>query len=409
MKTTARRKLRVLMIPTGNSGVAYWRLYNPWVGFHRKSLADCRVLWWRKDITDALHPWQVQVDDPLYMFRITEEMNAYAKTADVIVIQGVQTPAALALFYALKDAYPTTPLITEMDDDVTWTPDTHPAAQSYNPFSDLTHTALKQIRQSDGLIVSTPWLAEVYAEHNARAFVVPNAIDFQTWGRAKVKAKPGIRIGWAGGASHTADLKLIEPAVREILNKNRNVRFVFVHCCPDFLRTIPGVEAVDKWARIDHYPTFLARLDLDIGMAPLVDNLFNRCKSNLRWLEYSALGIPTVASNVGHFKQTLRHGKDALLADKPEDFAPLLQSLIDDAKTRRSLGAAARERVRQDFNIDKVAEDYVTVLENFVAEGVTKEPLPMSQTKHELAAAAMKPLEVNPGELVDAGPTEGGL
>lgn len=403
---TARQKLKVLMIPSGNSGVAYWRMYNPWVGLHRQDLADCRVLWWRKDIVDALHPWQLGLDDAMTMVRITQEMNAYARTADVIVIQGVQTPAALALFYALKDAYPRTPILTEMDDDVTWTPAEHPASQSYSPFSGLTHTAIQQIKQSDGLIVSTPWLAEVYGEHNDRIEVVPNAIDFNVWGKAKGRSRPGIRIGWAGGASHAEDLRLIEPAIRELTAKNRNVRFVFVHCCPDFLRSIPGVEAVDKWARIDHYPKFLAGLDFDIGLAPLVDNLFNRCKSNLRWLEYSALGIPTVASNVGHFKQTLRNGQDALLADKPEDFAPLIQSLIDDAKARRALGRRAKDRVVRDFNVDTVAKHYAEVLERFVEQGTSKEPLPMSD------AAALETAKIAPAPapgLVDAGPAEARL
>jgi hypothetical protein len=37
---------------------------------------------------------------------------------------------------------------------------------------------------------------------------------------------------------------------------------------------------------------------MDLLIAPLVDNPFNRCKSNIKWLEFSALGIPMAGQNI---------------------------------------------------------------------------------------------------------------
>ena len=46
------------------------------------------------------------------------------------------------------------------------------------------------------------------------------------------------------------------------------------------------------------YPEKLASLGLDLALAPLEDNLFNRCKSNLKFLEYGACGYPVIASDI---------------------------------------------------------------------------------------------------------------
>lgn len=396
-------KLNVLMIPTTNSGVVYWRMYNYWMGLHRNGLADCHVLWWRKDITEDPHPWEMGLDEGISEWRITKELQDWVRKADIVVIQAVHSPRSLGLFQALKDLCPNTPIITEMDDDVTWTPANHPASTHYNPTMPLVGIAIEQLKLSDGLFVTTPWLKEVYSEYNDSICLAPNGIDFGAWGKIKPQNRSGIRIGWSGGASHYDDLKLIEPTIRYLSDKYRDIKFIFMHYCPDFLRGIKGVVHINKWARIDRYPKAIASQDFDIGIAPLADNLFNRCKSNLRWLEYSALGIPTVASNVGHFKQTLVNGQDAILVDNPSDFTHAIVGLVDDSSARKALALRANERVRKDFNIDKLSLDYAKNLEQFVNIGVKKTPSPILDQK--TMPADLQPLAED-GVLVEGGTLE---
>ena len=361
-------KKKVLMIQTSNSGVAYWRLYNFWKAMHRNNLADCRVLWWQKDMRQV-HNWQSDIVDPMYMARMTGEMNAYARESDVVVFQSLHTEAALSVFYALKDAYPRIPIVSESDDDITDTPTYNPAFAGYRPGGIFLGRQLAQFKHSDAMIVSTPYLREVYEDYNPNIYAIPNCIDNELWGKVNHKKKPGIRIGWAGGASHDEDLRIVEPVVHEILDKHQDVTFVFVHGIPQFLKNIERVECVRKFARIDKYPQHLASQGIDIGLAPLVDNKFNRAKTNLRWLEMAALGIPTVASRVGHFAQTTNDGIDILMCDSPEDFTRNLSRLITNRDLRKSIGKAAHVRVQTDFNVDNVVREYVRVLEEVIARG----------------------------------------
>lgn len=320
------------------------------------------------------HEWETDIVNPLYMHRITAEMNTYAREADVIVFQMVHVESSLRTIYALKDAYPDTPILAEIDDDITYTPEYNPATKVYFPGSPFTDVALKQFRNSDGMIVSTPYLKEVYSEYNEHIYVVPNSIDLELWDKAKRISKPGIRIGWAGGANHEKDLAMLENIIPRIVGKYPHARFVLVHGVPHSIRKLNGVETIYKFARVDRYPQHIANQGWDIAMAPLIPNSFNYGKSNLRWLEAAALGIPCVASKVGHFAETIRHGQDGLLAETEEEFERHLEALITNKKLRRAIGMAARQRIATDFNVDNVAQQYAEFLHEVVKRGPVKSP-----------------------------------
>lgn len=368
-----KKKRKVLFIQCSNSGVAYWRGYAFWIAAHRTNAADWHMLWWQKDLRE-IHPWQIDVADAVYAARIVKELEAYAITADAIICQMVHTPDALAMLEALKIRCPLTPILAEIDDDITDTPSYNPAFGAYKPGGEFCSRALDQFRQADAMIVSTPHLAEVYREYNKHIYVVPNSIDFGLWGKVRRSRRRGLTIGWAGGASHDEDLRIAEPAIHAILKDFPETRFILVHGAPAFLRGVPRVEHVRKWAPILRYPQHLASQGFDIGIAPLVDNKFNRGKSNLRWLEYSALGVPCVASRVGNFAETIKDGVDGLLAGSPLEFEDCLRRLVSDRRLRSAIGRRAQDRAGKDFNMDKTLVRYMDAIDEVIARGVVKLP-----------------------------------
>lgn len=390
--------LKVLFVQTSNSGIAYWRLYNFAQAMARRGLAQASVLWWQKKLNET-HPWEREVVDPQYRARILSEMNAYVREADVIVFQMVHTLAALDVFYSVREAYPDKLLCMELDDNIVSTPEYNPASPFYAPGTEFRRLAIAQMKAADAVIVTTPYLAELYTEFNPHCVVIPNAIDSALWGRVRRKSKGGVRIGWAGGASHTEDLELLRPAVERVLDEHPEAVFVFVHGVPEFFKGKQRIETVYSWAHIHRYPQHLADQDFDIGLAPLVDNAFNRGKSNLRWLEYSALGIPTVAAKVGHFAQTITHGVDGLLCETRPQYWDAIDTLIRDRKARKEMGKAAARRVATAFDVDAIAGQYVEALREIVARGPVGEvpPAPDIPLKaHQMVGMALE--EEAPGE-----------
>lgn len=352
------------MVMCGNAGTAYWRMYNWWEAAHRTGKAAAHVLGWDKKEKGAA-PWQYQIGDPQHQPRLFGMLYSAGQQADAIVFQRVETEQALTTFYAMRDQFPNKPILSEIDDDLTDIAAYNMASEHIKPGSEPTRLALAQFKNSDGLIVSTPYLQEVYSEYCPHIYVAPNSIDLVRWGKAQRKKRPGIRIGWVGGATHAEDLRLLESVIPAVTSKNKDVRFVFVSSAiPDFIKAIPGVEVVEKWSEILNYPTHIAKQDFDIGVAPLRDNKFNRAKSNLRWLEYGALGIPCVASRVGHFAQTINDGEDGLLAATSADFIKHLDALVADSKLRKRIGQAAKARIERDFNVDRNLDIYIEAIED---------------------------------------------
>ena len=359
--------LKVLMVPTTNSGVSWYRQWTWAVAAHRTRTMFAECLWWNAAQNETA-PWEVDVDEPQYRSRILNELNAKARMADVVVFQMVHTMAALNVFLALKEAYPHIPVLAEIDDNILSTPTYNPASNCYDPGMKFRDLAVQQFRAADGMIVSTPYLKELYSDFNDNIYVVPNSLDFKVWDRVQRRKHSGIKIGWAGGASHDEDLRIVEPVIHKLLEKYRDLRFTFVHGGSIF-RNIPRVECVDKFSRVDKYPAFLGARGWDIGIAPLVDNAFNRGKSNLRWLENAGLRTPCVASNVGHFAETINRGKDGLLCDDEEDWIEHLSYLIENKKARKEMGNNAYLRVRADFNTDTSVKAYQSILRQVVEKG----------------------------------------
>ena len=367
--------LNALFIPTLNSGTVFWRMYNPVLGATRNGAFGANLLWWQRGLTNN-HPWQDEVMTNQFRARILGEMEAGVRSADVTVMGMVHTPAGLTTMCGMRECFGK-PVVVEADDNVLSCPTYNPASKFYNPDSQLRKVAVAQMREADAVIVSTPYLKEVYSEFNDNIYVLPNSIDFEAWNRAPRKRNKGkITIGWVGGATHNDDLLIVAPAVEYLTSKYPQVEFIFGHGMHPNFRGKKNVRWIEKFARIDKYPQLVAGMGMDIGMAPLVDNAFNRAKSNLRWLEYSALGVPTVASNVGHFKETITDGVDGLLCDTPDDFINRLEELINNTAKRKELGRNAYNKVLSDFNINNTSVKYGEVFGEIIDRGQIKRAVP---------------------------------
>lgn len=367
--------MNVFMIPTAGSSVMYWRIQGFVESAWRTGLASFKNELWIKDL-HQIHPWQGRITDgdeydPIFIRQFVPMVESGCIQADAIVFQYAHTEGALELFDAIKIKFPRLPILLEIDDNILSVPTYNEAFESFDPGAETRRRVIAQLRAADGVIVSTPYLKEIYSEFNAHIYVVPNSIDFKKWDKLKGKRKPGVRIGWAGGAGHDGDFEPIAGALKRILEKHKDARLVLVNGpskngLPEYLKGVERIEHRATWTPILKYPKMLADMDFDIGIAPLVDSAFNRGKSNLKWLENSALGIPTVAANVGHLAETIRNGVDGFLCDDENEFYLALDVLISDKKRRKAVGLAANDRARKDFNIDTVTAHYIACISEVI-------------------------------------------
>ena len=152
---------------------------------------------------------------------------------------------------------------------------------------------------ADHLVVSTPALADAYADFHRDIRVAENRLNPQQWGALASHRRQGkkLRIGWAGGDSHQGDLAIIRPLVQALQDE---VEWVFMGMKPLQVRCEFHCGVPFDW-----YPQKLASLNLDLALVPLEINLFNECKSNLRLLELGACGVPVICSDIEPYRGQL--------------------------------------------------------------------------------------------------------
>ena len=394
------KPFRIAMIPTANGGVNYIRMAMWAFQMRKYRNVEVALFAFQYDMNDP-HPWQ---RDFLSVPDIKQHIESLHKAADVVIWQPVHYDNTYEFFKEMRQKYGKTTLI-ETDDNYVDIPTWNEAFHSFGPNSYHRRMALECMTMADGVIVSTPHLKEVYSKFNENIHVVQNSLDFKGdskligWDKVSHRKHKGIRIGWIGGRSHFEDLMMVAPALREVLIKHPEVKLVLVNSavkssCQALGRPYPfdglkNVVYADRSVPIHRYAKFANHFGFDIGIAPLVDCNFNRSKSNLRWLEYSAMGIPTVATDISHFSQTIRNGVDGLLVpdNALNQWKEALELLITDVPMREAMGRAAYKRVKQDFNVKKNAAKYVRLLKSLESSTLSEES--------EWTSQLLSPMSVN--------------
>lgn len=97
------------------------------------------------------------------------------------------------------------------------------------------------------------------------------------------------------------DFSHIVPYIRKTVDK---YQWVFVGGIPQQLADLVKAGKIEFHAGVDlfNYPRAIMEKKLDCIVAPLQDNIFNRCKSNIKLLEGWALGIPVIAQDLEPYR-----------------------------------------------------------------------------------------------------------
>lgn len=211
---------------------------------------------------------------------------------------------------------------------------------------DIVKSLRRALTCVDRFVVSTEPLAEAFSGLHGEIHVVKNRLDPRWWrglhGERRVSKKP--RVGWAGGSGHTGDLEMIIEVVKELAGE---VEWVFFGMCPETLR--PYVHELHPGVAIEEYPAALARLNLDLALAPLEENQFNECKSNLRLLEYGACGVPVVCSDLICYQGDLPVTR---VRNRFKDWVSAIRMHLADLDATAKQGDALRAAVRRDWMLE---------------------------------------------------------
>lgn len=161
----------------------------------------------------------------------------------------------------------------------------------------------------------------------------------------------------SGTKAHNADFTaLIEPALIRLMSEYDAVRLVivgylapskFLDAFSDRITFIPFISEINRYWSI--------LLGSSINVSVLLPGEMSDCKSEIKWLEAAALGIPSVVSHTKTYESVIEDGKNGLLASSADDWYLKLKSLVIDSTRRIQIGNAARISAQSEYSLSKGA------------------------------------------------------
>lgn len=214
------------------------------------------------------------------------------------------------------------------------------------------------MRICDGLICSTDYIAQRYATFNEHVYVCRNGLDLSRYALTLPK-RPTTNIVWAGGTGHGDAAIDWLSMVAVLMRDYEEVCAITIgqSFADGIAKHFPGRAWSIPWTLVDIYPA--AMTHGDIAIAPAGKGLWFKGKSDLRWLEAGALGMPCVA-DPGVYPD-IEHGVTGFHASTKEEAYEQLEDLILDPDLRLQVGANARAYVREHRSIGKMAGQWMDV------------------------------------------------
>ncbi len=202
----------------------------------------------------------------------------------------------------------------------------------------------------EGITVTNERLAKVYRDKGAKdVYVFPNSVIPEDYKYFDLAPHKEIRVIWQGGWSHAPDWFEITEPLKQVLEENPNVKFVVFGAAPPWLYNVLPKEQIEihGWSHYEQYKIIRPNLGIDINLCPLAGNMFNECKSPIKWYEASLGPRPevTLAANVPPYSDEIVDGRNGMLYSDGAEFKQKLTVLIKNKELRLTLANRSQEDV----------------------------------------------------------------
>jgi glycosyltransferase involved in cell wall biosynthesis len=222
---------------------------------------------------------------------------------------------------------------------------------------------LDAISYADVIWTASSYLKECLKDYHDNIVYVPNGIDFsQPQFIPQRNKQDKYTIGWLGANSHHLDLKkLTEPFKKLLKNKNHKLLLAgYNQTSPEYYEFIESIFTSNgqrqpsqyirtEWMSIQNYA--LPYNLMDAAIAPLCNDKFSQCKSNLKVLEAAAFSLPIICSRVAPYLEFINKG---LVLTPNGNWDGVMKGLISNPKKGIEMGKKLNEYVREHYDIKVV-------------------------------------------------------
>jgi len=314
-------------------------------------------------------------------FRVTVGRNMVLPSGriDAVVTQRAATVEAtldstLALVREVRRRR--LPLVYDIDDDLLTR---HPDFTADTALATRRPQIRLLLREADAVITSTPALAERIRHINPRVSVWRNALDDSLIlpMRSDWASRNPRDLLYMGTVTHLPDLMSVVASLEANLapmDDKPTFDIVGISDDPRISSLLARVCQTEIAPAITDYSGFLLGMQRRgawrVGLAPLAPNVFNRCKSDIKFLDYAVIGAVGVYVDSPVYA-AVRPGETGLLARR-EAFGEAVRELLQSPDVAARIRSQAREYVLAERMLSERASDLADLVEQAL-DGVRTE------------------------------------
>lgn len=208
---------------------------------------------------------------------------------DIIMLQRPYTEVAANLIAYAKDM--NKPIWVDYDDNLFVLNPENPAHQTYNSPA-VQENVKRCLRAADVVTVTVEYLKQCYQQFNRNIRVIPNAFNDDIFRRRELKKREK-RVLWRGPAAHIYDLMTYGKEINKLTQEHPDHEFMFMGYYPWFFAETQNKSFIQGMDIIMYHKKILD-IAPEVFHVPLHDNVFNRCRSNIGFIEGSWSGAACV-------------------------------------------------------------------------------------------------------------------
>jgi len=231
---------------------------------------------------------------------------------------------------------------------------------------------LRSIKLVDHITTTTEYFADTIKHYSKNVTVLENAIN-PNEPQFEINNKPSdrVRFGWLGSQCHILDMGLLSKPLYDLNKLNLDYKMVYGGYMPnevgkffEVVLTSNGTLHDDKymkseWKDCFNYATVYN--DFDVILAPLTDNKFNHCKSEIKLIEAGFMKKGAIVSKIMPYTIIGKHKSNCLMVkpNKHQDWLTAFKYYIQNPNAVTDMAEQLYEDVKERYHIKTVNEKRV--------------------------------------------------
>ena len=212
---------------------------------------------------------------------------------------------------------------------------------------------------ADVVTVTTVDLQEYYLQYNKNVIVIPNAFNDTIFDTNRLIVERDDKVVWRGSDTHIYDLMCYGNAISKCTKEFPEYEFTYMGYYPWFFAPSKNIH-FEKARDIIDYFAILYNQHPAVVQVPLFDSNFNRCKSNIAFIEGSYAGAVCIIPEWwGNIPGTLQYKDD-------DTYYEALRKVLAGEVNIKEMNELAWQWVKDNLLLSNINKLRVNVIHNLV-------------------------------------------